>query len=282
MCRDRGSGTERAEVMIKGIVQISDKSEDQQPKKRSRWASLFARDEKKPAAIPHNRRVYAVGDVHGRLDLLKKLWAIIEADAAGTRMRKTIVFVGDYVDRGRDSKGVIDFLLKVKADHDVVCLRGNHDQAVLDFIADAKFYRSWKPFGAPETLLSYGVMPPRFDDEAEFEKARAEFVANCPQSHFEFLESLAYSYELGGYFFVHAGVRPGIPFKDQDPQDLLWIREDFLFSRADFEKVVVYGHTPVEQAGRRGQRLGIDTGAYATGRLSAAVLEGQDCRFLTT
>jgi serine/threonine protein phosphatase 1 len=268
--------------MVKEIEQNSDKAKDQGFWKWPSWSSLFARREIAPATIPDGQRVYAVGDIHGRLDLLEKLWAMIEADAANTGLRKTVVFVGDYVDRGRHSKGVIDFLLKIKQDADVVCLRGNHDQAVLDFITDPKFYRTWKPFGAPETLLSYGVKPPRFDDEAEFEKARDEFVANCPQAHFEFLQSLPYSYELGGYFFVHAGVRPGVPLEEQDPQDMLWIREDFLFSRAEFEKVVVYGHTPVEQAGRRGPRLSIDTGAYATGRLSAAVLEGQSCRFLTT
>jgi serine/threonine protein phosphatase 1 len=268
--------------MVKEIEQNSDKAKDQGSWKWPSWSSLFARREIAPATIPDGQRVYAVGDIHGRLDLLEKLWAMIEADAANTGLRNTVIFVGDYVDRGRHSKGVIDFLLKIKQESDVVCLRGNHDQAVLDFIADPKFYRTWKPFGAPETLLSYGVKPPRFDDEAEFEKARDEFAANCPQAHFEFLQSLPYSYELGGYFFVHAGVRPGIPLEEQDPQDMLWIREDFLFSRAEFEKVVVYGHTPVEQAGRRGHRLSVDTGAYATGRLSAAVLEGQDCRFLTT
>jgi serine/threonine protein phosphatase 1 len=243
---------------------------------------LFASEERDPASIPDGHRVYAIGDIHGRLDLLQKLWGMIETDAANTSLRKTIIFVGDYVDRGRDSKGVIDFLLKLREENDVVCLRGNHDQAVLDFMADAKFYRNWKPFGAPETLLSYGVMPPLFDDETEFEKARAGFVENFPRAHLEFLGSLPYSYELGGYFFVHAGIRPGIPLSEQKPEDMLWIREDFLFSRAELDKVVVYGHTPVEQAGRRGHRLSLDTGAYATGRLSAAVLEGQECRFLST
>lgn len=272
----------RFELMVKEIAQNPNQKEGKGRRKRSALASLFTRRKKEPASIPRGHRVYAIGDVHGRLDLLQKLWTMIEADAAGTHLRKTIILVGDYVDRGRDSKGVIDFLLKVKQDRDVVCLRGNHDQAVLDFVGDAKFYRSWKPFGAPETLLSYGVMPPRFDDEAEFEKARSEFVAKCPQIHLEFLKSLPHYHEIGDYFFVHAGVRPGIPLKEQDPQDMLWIREDFLFSRADLEKVVVYGHTPVEQAGRRGHRLGIDTGAYATGRLSAVVLEGQECRFLVT
>jgi serine/threonine protein phosphatase 1 len=270
--------------MVKETVQSGDKAQEELAPKRAGWVSRFLRrEEKQHAAIPEGFRVYAVGDVHGRLDLLRKLWAMIETDAANTDLRKVVVFVGDYVDRGHDSKGVIDFLLEAKLDGgDIVCLRGNHDQAVLDFVADADFYRSWKPFGAPETLLSYGVMPPKFDDEAEFESARNEFVSKCPPEHFNFLESLPYCYELGGYFFVHAGVRPGIPLKEQDPQDMLWIRDEFLFSRSGFEKVIVYGHTPVEQAGLRGNRIGIDTGAYATGRLSAAVLEGQDCRIIAT
>jgi serine/threonine protein phosphatase 1 len=152
----------------------------------------------------------------------------------------------------------------------------------LDFIADAKFYRTWKPFGAPETLLSYGVKPPRFDDDAEFEEARADFVRKCPSAHVEFLSSLPYSYSIGGYFFSHAGARPGIPLDEQDPHDLLWIRDEFLSSRASFGKVVVYGHTPVETPARRSNRIGIDTGAYATDRLTAAVLERNECRFLST
>lgn len=281
-CGIRNQTLRRDELMVKETVQISDEAKGERVPKGSVWASWFSRKKKAPATIPEGFRVYAIGDVHGRLDLLQKLWAEIETDAANIELRKVFVFMGDYVDRGRDSKGVIDFLLELKQNDDVVCLRGNHDQAVLDFIADANFYRTWKPFGAPETLLSYGVMPPRFDNEAEFEKARNEFVSNCPQAHVQFLESLPYCYELGGYFFVHAGARPGIPLNEQDPQDMLWIRDDFLFSRGDFEKTVVYGHTPVEKAGLRGSRLAIDTGAYATGRLSAAVLEGQDCRFLTT
>lgn len=259
-----------------------DSAESGPQKRKFGWRSLFSRRTQISAAVPDGLRAYAIGDVHGRLDLLEKLWALIEYDSSKTSLRKIIVFLGDYVDRGSDSKGVIDFLLKIGKDCEVICLRGNHDQAVLDFVQDAKFYRAWKPFGAPQTLLSYGVTPPQFEDEPELEKARVKFVANCPREHFEFLDSLPYSYELGDYFFVHAGVRPGIPLKQQDPQDMLWIRELFLLSGADFGKVVVYGHTPVTQARRRDGRIGIDTGAYATGRLSAAVLEGQSCRFLAT
>jgi serine/threonine protein phosphatase 1 len=250
----------------------------------STWKTLlFGPKRKELANIPAGCRVYAVGDIHGRLDLLEKLWSMIVADAEGVHLHKVIVFVGDYVDRGRDSKGVIDFLIHAKLKGgEVVCLRGNHDQSVLDFIGDANFYRAWRQFGAPETLLSYGVMPPRFDNESGFEKARAEFVQKCPPEHVKFFESLKYSHVIGGYVFVHAGVRPGIPLNEQDPCDLLCIRDEFLASQQSFEKVVVHGHTPQETALRRTNRIGIDTGAYATGRLSAVVLEGTECRFFST
>lgn len=269
-------------LMVKQILQMNDQTKDRSAPKHQNWASWFSYSKRAPAVVPEGERIYAVGDIHGRLDLLQKLWVMIKTDAAKTSLRNIFIFVGDYVDRGPDSKGVIDFLLALQQDNGVVCLRGNHDQAVLDFVADANFYRSWKLFGASETLLSYGVMAPRFDDRAEFEKARTEFVANCPKAHFEFLQSLPYCYERGGYFFVHAGIRPGVSLTEQSPQDMLWIRDEFLFSRAEFEKVVVYGHTPVEKAGRHGSRISVDTGAYATGRLSAVVLEGQACRVLTT
>jgi serine/threonine protein phosphatase 1 len=247
------------------------------------WKTLLFGHKKEPASVPAGSRVYAVGDIHGRLDLLQKLWTMIEADAEGAALHKVVIFVGDYVDRGRDSKGVIDFLLQAKLKGgEVICLRGNHDQSVLDFIADANFYRAWRPYGAPETLLSYGVMPPRFDDQEGLEKTRMEFVQKCPPEHIGFFQNLSYSHFVGGYMFAHAGAKPGIPLEEQDPYDLLWIRDEFLNSRHSFEKVVVHGHTPQDVAARRTNRIGIDTGAYATGCLSAVVLEGTECRFLST
>jgi serine/threonine protein phosphatase 1 len=259
---------------------------DARPTGRTRrvWsASLFWPKKKEPAAIPAGDRVYAVGDIHGRLDLLQKLWAQIEADASSSNLHKVVVFIGDYVDRGPDSKGVLDFLLQAKLKGGVtLCLMGNHDQSVLDFIADSKFYRDWRPFGAPETLLSYGVMPPQFDSEADFERARIELVQKCPKEHVTFLSSLPYSFSIGGYFFAHAGVRPGIPLEEQDPKDLLWIRDEFMASRRLLEKVIVHGHTPLAAPTRRSNRISIDTGAYATGNLTAVVLEGTECRFLST
>lgn len=244
---------------------------------------LVSRPPQRMAAIPEGDLVYAIGDVHGRLDLLKKLWAMIEIDAKGSDSHKTVVFVGDYVDRGPDSKGVIDFLLHLElANSDFVFLRGNHDQSILDFIADSSFYRSWRLFGAPETLVSYGVKPPRFDDDQSFERARQEFVRQCPAEHVKFLQALRHSYSLGDYFFAHAGIRPGIAIEDQDPQDLLWIRDEFLNSKLPSGQVVVHGHTPEEVPKRRTYRIGIDTGAYATGKLTALVLEQTSHRFIST
>ena len=251
---------------------------------RSTWGRRFLTPAaSEPASVPLGGRVYAVGDVHGRLDLLQRLWARIEADAEGSPLHKVVVFVGDYVDRGPDSRGVVEFLMQARiAGGVVLCLRGNHEQSLLDFMDNAAIYRDWKAFGAPETLLSYGVMPPWFDDEADFERARLEFVRNCPLRHVRFLKSLTHSYVIGGYLFAHAGVRPGIALDDQTEEDLLWIRDEFLTSQMSFGKVVVHGHSPGQAPVRRANRIGIDTGAYATGCLTAAVLEGTDCRFLST
>lgn len=233
--------------------------------------------------MPDGARLYAVGDVHGRDDLLQRLLHAIAADAAESNAQKSIVFLGDYVDRGPQSKEVVERLIGLDLpDWRIVRLRGNHDQAVLDFIATPSFYRVWRNFGAADTLLSYGVKPPRFDDENAFIEARGEFVAKCPRAHLEFLNNLDYSYELGDYFFVHAGVRPGISLNRQSPEDMMWIRDDFLMSNQRFEKVVVHGHTPADGPVVRPNRIGVDTGAYATNRLTAAVLHGKERKFLST
>ena len=230
------------------------------------------------------KRVYAVGDVHGRRDLLETLLGHIFSHAASMPpAQKTLIFMGDYVDRGPDSKGVIDCLLGLNLiDWKLIFLRGNHDQAVLDFLEDANYYRSWRSFGAPETLLSYGVTPPRFERETDFEKARKAFSQLFPKSHLEFLKSLPHSHIEDDYMFAHAGIRPGIPVNEQIPEDLMWIRGNFLSYRGPLPKTVVHGHTPTDEPIRHYNRIGIDTGAYATGRLTAAVLDGQSCTFLQT
>jgi serine/threonine protein phosphatase 1 len=234
--------------------------------------------------IPAGRRVYAIGDIHGRLDLLQELLAGIQVHAereAG--LHNGLVFLGDYIDRGPNSKGVIDLLLELSwPGWDVIFLKGNHDQTFLEFLGDANVYRAWRNFGAPETLLSYGVRPPMFDNDAAFAKAHSALVDACPRSHIDFLERLENFHIEGDYVFVHAGIRPGIPLDRQRPDDLLWIRDDFLLSSRQFEKVVVHGHTPTEGPVRRKNRIGIDTGAHATGCLTAAVLMGEHCVFLGT
>jgi serine/threonine protein phosphatase 1 len=243
---------------------------------------MLAPRERMAFRTPEGMRLYAVGDVHGRLDLLDEMLGAIAADAEGDCRRNAIVFLGDYVDRGPDSKGVVDRLVALDwPGWEIVFLRGNHDQAVVDFLADAEFYRAWRGVGAPETLLSYGVMPPRFDKAEAFEAVRVAFADALPPAHRNFFDNLAYRYEAGDYYFAHAGVRPGLPLDRQVPEDLLWIREDFLLSNIRLEKIVVHGHTPQERAERRGYRIGVDTGAYATGVLSAAVLDGADVRFLS-
>lgn len=232
--------------------------------------------------MPPDQRVYIVGDIHGCASLLERLLVTIELDAAGGPPKRRLVFVGDYVDRGPNSRAVIERLLNPPEGFETHCLRGNHDQAVLDFLNDPLFYRVWKSYGAQETLLSYGVRPPRFDDAQSINASWDEFAAALPETHLRFLESLEYSWEIGDYFVAHAGVRPGTALTAQAPQDLLWIRDEFLSSQSDFGKVVIHGHTPFDGVVKRKNRIGIDTGAYGTGRLSAVALEGQTVRVLHT
>jgi serine/threonine protein phosphatase 1 len=245
------------------------------------FSRLLSR-ERRVASIPLGMRVYAVGDIHGRLDLLDRLIEQIGDDSSSAPSERLIVYMGDYIDRGPGSKGVIERLLAPPHGFQARHLRGNHDQFFLDFLVDPTSYRFWKKYGALQTLLSYGVMPPRFDDDRDFAVARDELADALPPAHLKFFSGLKLSEEIGGYFFAHAGVRPGLPLARQLPEDLLGIRDDFLTSDVDFGKVVVHGHTPCHIAVRRANRIGVDTGAYATGRLTCAVLEGEECRFLQT
>ena len=236
------------------------------------------------AKLASGKRAYAIGDVHGRNDLLCKLLSQIQEHAANaSSAEKILVLLGDYVDRGPTSKAVIDTLLGLDwPGWKFVFLRGNHDQAVLDFLADANFYRAWRSYGAPETLLSYGIMPPRFDRESEFAKARDELASAIPQSHLDFLQALQLLHVEDDYVFAHAGIKPGIPIEEQVAEDLLWIRDEFLNCRRELPKKVVHGHTPTEKPVIAKNRIGVDTGAHATHCLTAAVLEEESCIFLQT
>lgn len=237
------------------------------------------------ASLPEGMRIYAVGDIHGRDDLLERLLDQIRRDAEEHPFeRNLLIFLGDYVDRGLQSKAVLDRLTGPRLPgFEYVFLKGNHEQAMLQFLEDPAFGKTWKYYGGLETLHSYGITElTRTDDPAAFERARDHFLDVLPETHLDFLKMLPLTAEFGGYFFVHAGIRPGIPFHRQLEEDLLYIRGEFLETSSSFGKVVVHGHTPKEEVDIRPNRIGIDTGAYMTGVLTAAVLEGVGCRLVQT
>ncbi|MGE5538416.1 MAG: metallophosphoesterase family protein [Gemmatimonas sp.] len=236
------------------------------------------------ATAPEGTRIYAVGDIHGRADLLADLHRMIVADAATAPARKVVVYLGDYVDRGLQSRQVIDMLANEPlAGFERVHLKGNHEEAMLEFLADPRIGPSWTQFGGAATLMSYGagrVTPA--SPESAFAAAQAALAENLPPAHLAFLRDLALCREEGGYWFVHAGARPGVPLDEQSPEDMLWIRDEFLLSREAFGRVVVHGHTITDEPEVCVNRIGIDTGAFATGRLTCLVLEGAERRFLFT
>ncbi len=243
------------------------------------------RNGRKPS-VPGGQRVYAVGDIHGRADLLAELNRQIREDAvdAPAEIQKTIIYLGDYVDRGLDSMGVIDFFLTAPMDDfERVYLKGNHEDTLLRFLEDPSIGPDWFAIGGDATVLSYGIRIPAGLTSAQYlEYTWKEFRARIPQDHLEFLWSLQLIYQTGDYVFVHAGIKPGVPLEQQDPEDLMWIRGEFLDSRKNHGKVVVHGHMLMSQPDIQSHRIGIDTGAYATNVLTCIVLEGVTQRFLST
>jgi len=235
-----------------------------------------------PAAVPADMRVYAVGDIHGRDDLLARLLDRIQADAYGFTGALKLVFLGDYVDRGVASREVLARLIGLDLPgFGFTFLKGNHEAAMLDFLKAPDIGPDWVAFGGGATLLSYGVRA-ELVQRARFAEAREELLHNLPTDHVQFLRTLSGWLRIGDYAFVHAGIRPGLPVDRQAEQDLLWIREEFLDSRLDHGAVIVHGHTVTDEPQVRPNRIGIDTGAYATGRLTSLVLEGTTRRFLHT
>jgi len=236
--------------------------------------------------VPEGRRVYAIGDVHGRADLLGRLLVQIRHDAAAADpdTAATLIFLGDYVDRGFQSREVIDLLLSDACGAlETVFLRGNHELAMLEFLNEPSTGPRWATYGGAETLVSYGVQPPGPGDPPEsWVRACEELARALPEAHRRFLDSLPVSVRLGDYLFVHAGVRPGVPLDHQSEDDLLWIRDDFINDRTVFEAVIVHGHTPVNVPYRDARRIGVDTGAYMSGRLTAVRIDGDQVDFLST
>ncbi len=248
---------------------------------------FFARKESPappPAAIPAGKRVYAIGDIHGRADLLDQLLVkILADDAARGDAEAQIIFLGDLPDRGPGSRQVIEHAMALaKSQPGTVFIKGNHEELLIrvwdgDRATAATFHRA----GGRETLISYGITAEQYDswDLGEVTDATARVV---PKAHIDFLRAFRPAFRLGDYYFTHAGVRPGIALDDQDETDLRWIRSDFIESTADFGAVVVHGHTIRDEVEERANRIGIDTGAYASGRLTAIGLQGTDRWYLST
>jgi serine/threonine protein phosphatase 1 len=225
------------------------------------------------ASTPANTRIYAVGDIHGRADLLMETIARIEDDLRRRPIQHAFeVYLGDYIDRGPDSKTVIDLLAVRLVENRAVCLRGNHEAMLEDFLRDPDFLRHWRQLGGMQTLASYGICPrSRLEAEADLQR---RFRSIFPRTHDLFLQCLRYSFCCGDFLFVHAGIRPGIPIEQQDINDLMWIRHEFLDSVLAHEKFVVHGHTPVPHPDIRPNRINIDTGAWHTGTLTCIAIEG--------
>lgn len=248
-------------------------------------SALFKRTAKPPAAlrrplVPDGLVVWAVGDVHGRLDLLEPLVDAIRAEAPTPEVtRKIVVFLGDYIDRGPDSRGVVRYLSHLPGDQGVEWrfLKGNHEEAMLTFLKDPSFGANWCEYGGGAALASYGLKPPEMKHRTEaWAHVAADLDHRLTPRERSFLEDLELSLAVGDYFFAHAGARPGQSLENQTERDLMWIRNSFLDSDVPFEKIIVHGHTPTKAVHIDHRRIGVDTKAYASGILTAIRLAGSD------
>ncbi len=231
------------------------------------------------AAAPVDTRLYAIGDIHGCIDHLTAMFDVIEVDLASNPVGShQIITLGDYVDRGPGSRAVLDYLVAARKTHPLVCLMGNHDERMLEFIAiPHEVGDSFLHYGGRELLASYDVDVFRYADFGSLSNA---FARTVPRSHLSFLNSLQLTHEAGDYFFCHAGIRPNVPLDEQEARDLLWIRNEFLIYQKPHPRVIVHGHTPGEDVDIHPNRINVDSGCFATGVLSCIVLEGREHRKL--
>jgi serine/threonine protein phosphatase 1 len=259
------------------------------PDLKLRWKDFrpLPGDTAPAAATPPGTVIYAIGDIHGRHDLLALIHAGIAADA-GQRpaRRRVVIYLGDYVSRGTDSRRVVEGIRNLGLkDCEVVTLKGNHEDLLLRYLdGELEAGKHWLDFGGLDTLADYGVMAAdrhaRDDETVEF--LRQRFIEAMPADHLDFFRTLKVSHSEGGYFFVHGGIRPGVAFEDQDDYDQMWIREPFLESDAEHGAVVVHGHSIAVNPEVKRNRIGIDTGAYESGVLTCLVLDGLERAFLQT
>lgn len=251
--------------------------------------------EKSRYSVGSDVRVYAIGDIHGRLDLLDRIHVAIREDATAYRGRRVVVYLGDYVDRGPHSKEVLDRLVDDPlSDFECHYLKGNHECAFIDFLDNDPSVPTWAPKKRPvglaswllngggETLRSYGIDLADPEDKTVVADAMAALRNAVPVEHRSFLANLSLSHAEGDYRFVHAGIRPNVAWHDQSEHDLCWIREEFLLAAEEFGFCVVHGHTISEEPEIRRNRIGIDTGAVFSGRLTCLILEQDGLRIWQT
>lgn len=233
------------------------------------------------AAVPHGVRVYAIGDIHGRADLLDKLHARIDIHRMqAAECYEIEVYLGDYIDRGHQSREVIDRLIRRSLTRNVITLSGNHEGILLDVLNQPALFESWARTGGLETLMSYGIAVPNRANLSDASTIVDSFREALPSDHLRFFRTLGDTFECGDFLFVHAGVRPNIPLSEQAREDLLWIRDVFLNSKTNYGYVIVHGHTPNRSVQFLPNRINIDTGAYITGVLSCLVIEGHEASIL--
>ena len=251
----------------------------------SRLFKKFQKPPKPPVTphVPENHRIYSIGDIHGRADLLEQLHEKIKTDAKTYTGKKTIVYLGDYIDRGEQSRQVIETLLSNPLeDFNAIHLQGNHEKAMLDFIEYPGAAAAWLTFGGRETLNSYGIPLAHIPSKREVAHLARQLDENLPDEHRTFMNNCLESWQCGSYFFVHAGIRPGVALDKQKIEDKLWIREDFLGSTTNHGTIVVHGHSTNLQPELLPNRIGIDTAAFNSGVLTCLVLEGEEQRLLQT
>jgi serine/threonine protein phosphatase 1 len=241
------------------------------------------------ASVPDGTRIYAVGDIHGRLDLLDRMLDLIAKDCESRGEAETLlIFLGDYIDRGPNSEGVVSRLVSgLRPDVTPIFLKGNHESLLLAFLDAPGDGPNWIHNGGDAALLSYGtgfdlIQNAYSKGDAGLAEVNAAFRALLPDDHLQFFLSLRPCFRAGGYFFAHAGVKPGVDLNLQAEASLLWIRKEFLKYNGDFGAVVVHGHTPVRTPEDLHNRIGIDTLAFLSGKLTAVGLEGSRRWFLST
>lgn len=234
-------------------------------------------------ALPEGERVYAIGDIHGRRDCLDELIGMIDADdAARGRADTTLVLLGDLVDRGADSRGVVERAMHIAKSPKSVLLMGNHEEILIRaWEGDRKAAGLFHRVGGRETLLSYGVSEAEYD-ACDLGDLAGLIAKHVPVDHIAFMRGFIDQWQCGDYLFVHAGIRPGLPLDEQRPSDLRWIRREFLDDPREHGVMVVHGHSITEDVDERANRIGIDTGAFASGKLTGLGIEGAERWILST